>query len=71
MELGTRIASWRRAKGLTQRQLADKVGVTDAAVSLWESGRGVRQVNLEAIVQALGLTMAEFYGPTPKPKKAA
>lgn len=28
------------AKGLTQRALAERLGVTDKAVSCWESGRG-------------------------------
>ena len=35
---GEQIAAARRAKGLTQKQLADVLGVTDKAVSKWERG---------------------------------
>lgn len=35
---GEQIAAARRAKGLTQKQLADALGVTDKAVSKWERG---------------------------------
>ena len=38
---GRFIAEMRRAQNLTQRQLAERLGVTDKAVSKWE--RGVSQ----------------------------
>lgn len=66
-----RIATWRKAKGLTQGALAEAVGVTTSAVSLWESdSTSPSQVNLEKIVEALGLTMARFYGRLPKRQAA-
>lgn len=70
VELGTRIARWRRSKDLTPRQLAEKIGVSAAAVYQWE-GTGKSHTypsiqNLEALVCALGLTMARFYGKLPK-----
>lgn len=34
--LGTRIAELRKAKNMTQLELADQMGVTDKAVSKWE-----------------------------------
>lgn len=66
MDLPLRIASWRKAKTLTQAQLAAAVGVSKSSVSLWESGStSPSQAHLTATVGALGLTMAEFYGPLP------
>ena len=38
---GEQIAAARRAKGLTQKQLADALGVTDKAVSKWERGESL------------------------------
>jgi transcriptional regulator with XRE-family HTH domain len=35
----SKIADLRRAVGMTQRQLADAVGVTESTVSNWEQGR--------------------------------
>ena len=34
--LGMMISSLRKAKGMTQLELAEKMGVTDKAVSKWE-----------------------------------
>ena len=36
--LGVRILHLRRAQGLTQMQVADRMGVTPQAVSKWERG---------------------------------
>ena len=38
MSLGNKLADARRAKNLTQEQLAEKLEVTRQAVSRWESG---------------------------------
>lgn len=72
MELGARIAAWRKAKNMTPRELAKAVGVTPAAVYQWE-GSGESQTapshqHLVAVVEALGLTMKRFYGDIPKTK---
>ncbi|WP_455617317.1 helix-turn-helix domain-containing protein [Eisenbergiella sp.] len=40
-DMGTKIRNARMAKGMTQKQLAAQVHVTDKAVSKWE--RGVSQ----------------------------
>jgi len=41
MELQDRIAAARKAAGLTQEQLGERVGVTRQAVSKWESGQTI------------------------------
>lgn len=43
---GTLIRALREERGLTQRQLADALGVTDKAVSKWERGGGCPDVEL-------------------------
>ena len=40
--LGDNIAAMRKAKGLTQEQLAARVGVSAPAVSKWETGVSLR-----------------------------
>jgi len=56
-----RLKQLRKEAGLSQRQLADFVGVSKAAVSCWETG--VREVpagnNLVRLAEALGLDPAE------------
>lgn len=41
-KIGRFIGAERRAKGWTQRQLADKLQLTDKAISRWETVRGCR-----------------------------
>lgn len=67
MNLPARIQSWRRARAKTQRDVADKVGVTVGAVSLWESGQSSPTVaHLEALIKYLAGTHTKFYGDIPK-----
>lgn len=41
IKIGRFISSRRKAKGLTQMQLAEKLSVTDRAVSKWETGKSM------------------------------
>ena len=41
-EIGTFIAACRKEKKLTQKQLGEKLNVTDRAVSKWETGVSLR-----------------------------
>lgn len=55
------IKTLRESKGLTQGQLAQLVGVTDKAVSKWETGRGLPDISLvEPLAQALDVSVAEL-----------
>jgi transcriptional regulator with XRE-family HTH domain len=65
--MGERIKVLREAKGLTQTQLAKLVGVSRAAVSLWELGntKNIKNVTMLALVQILGTTQEYLlFGPT-------
>lgn len=59
--LGKFIAERRSALGLTQRQLAERLSVTDRAVSRWERGIGAPDISLlESLSSALGVTVDEL-----------
>ena len=58
---GQLIAERRRELGLSQTELAEKLHVTDKAVSRWETGRGMPSVDmLEPLAEALGLSVSEL-----------
>ena len=62
-ELGLFIAQVRREQGMTQAELADKLHVTDKAVSRWERGQGLPDINtIEPLAEALGVSVAEVMG---------
>ena len=45
-QTGVFISTLRKQSNMTQRELAEKVGVTDKAVSRWETGKGFPDVAL-------------------------
>lgn len=54
----TRIEAARRAAGLTQEELAEKVGITVSAVANYENGRRRPRADiLKRIAQALNVSM--------------
>ena len=58
---GAFLAQVRRAQGLTQAELAEQLHVTDKAVSRWERGVGLPDINtLEPLADALGLSLADL-----------
>ena len=60
-QTGRLIAQARKARGLTQQELAEKIGVTDKAVSRWETGRGFPEVSvLPGLSEALGVSITDL-----------
>ena len=60
-KIGRFIAEQRRAKGLTQRALAEALGVSDRTVSKWECGGGLPELaNLLPLCALLGVTADEL-----------
>ena len=58
---GTVIRQLRERRGLNQRQLAERLCVSDKAVSKWETGRGLPDISiLPELAQALGVSLTEL-----------
>lgn len=58
---GPAIRALREKRGLTQKDLGEKLGVSDKAVSKWETGRGLPDITLlEGLASALGVSVAEL-----------
>lgn len=64
LTLGDRVKRFRKANGLTQQQLAERVGVTQSAIAAWESGK--REVptgnNLLRLSEVLGFEADKLIG---------
>ncbi|MBO5006344.1 MAG: helix-turn-helix transcriptional regulator, partial [Clostridia bacterium] len=59
--IGSFIAVLRKANGLTQRELADKLGISDKAVSRWERDETAPDLSLiPAIAEIFGVTSDEL-----------
>ena len=59
--LGTMIAELRKKHGMTQLELAEKMGVTDKAVSKWERDLSCPDINsLPALAEILGVSVDEL-----------
>lgn len=70
-KIGGFIAALRKEKGLTQRQLADRLYVTNKAVSKWELGRSLPDsATLEPLARALGVTVDELLAGEKRPEGA-
>lgn len=62
-DAGFRISELRKAKNMTQMELADKMGISFQAVSNWERGNSMPDVSkLPEIAQLLGTTVDEILG---------
>ena len=69
MTLSEKIIYYRRKAGLSQEQLAEKLGVSRQAVSKWETGEASPEVNkLRTLAEALGVTADELLSPEEPPQ---
>ena len=61
IEIGKFISKCRKGKKLTQAQLAEKLNITDRAVSKWETGKSMpdSSIMLE-LCEILGITVNEL-----------
>ncbi|MBQ1446488.1 MAG: helix-turn-helix transcriptional regulator [Solobacterium sp.] len=58
---GQFIAEQRKKQSLTQRQLADRLGISDKTISKWETGNGLPEVSLMVpLCNELGITVNEL-----------
>lgn len=58
---GATIKRLREAKGITQNQLGDMIGVGSKAVSKWETAKGLPDITLiEPLSKALGVSVMEL-----------
>ena len=63
MTLGQNIQSARKAQGLSQEALAEKIGVSRQALGKWEKDTALPGLdNLQALAAALGIGVAELLG---------
>ncbi len=63
MSISENIAKYRKQKSFTQEQLGERLGVSNQAVSKWESGVSLPDVMLlPKIAEALGITLEQLYG---------
>ncbi|MBR2843534.1 MAG: helix-turn-helix domain-containing protein [Lachnospiraceae bacterium] len=61
IKTGNLIAYCRKEKGLTQANLAEQLGVSDRAVSKWETGRSLPDAdNMLELSRILGITVDEL-----------
>jgi len=64
MDIGAIIKTERIKKGMTQEELAEKVGVKKSAVAKWENGRvsEIKRSNLKMLSEALGVDPNQLLG---------
>ena len=63
---GTMIKTLREKNGMTQGRLGEVLGVTDKAVSKWETAKGLPDITLiEPLAKALGVSVPELLSGEP------
>lgn len=60
-KIGTFIAEVRKKKSFTQRELADRIGVTNKTVSRWETGKYMPDLaTIQSLCKELDISVNEF-----------
>ena len=58
---GTAIRQLRENRGLTQAELAERIGVSSKTISKWETAKGLPDISLlQPLAQALGVSVIEL-----------
>ncbi|MBQ8431544.1 MAG: DUF2807 domain-containing protein [Clostridia bacterium] len=66
------VAERRKAKKMTQKMLADRLGISPQAVSKWENGLGFPDmIMLPALSETLEISLDELFGVKPLPRAEA
>ena len=58
---GTAIKQLRESRGMTQAELAEKIGVSSKTISKWETAKGLPDISmLQPLAQTLGVSVIEL-----------
>lgn len=69
--MGELISQFRKEQGMTQKDLADKMNVTDKAVSKWERNLSCPDINsLPTLAEALGVSVEELLNTTKREEQS-
>lgn len=73
MNIGEKIKKARRAKGMTQEELGELLGVKKSAVAKYENGRvvNIKRSTIKKMSNILGLSPADFIFEKPTKKETA
>lgn len=59
----------RKAEGLTQQALAEKMGVSRSTVAMWETGTDCGMENAQRLAELFGVSLDYLMGRTDDPKE--
>ena len=69
--IGKFITALRKASGMTQRDLAERLGVSDKSVSRWERDEGAPDLSLiPVLAEIFGVTCDELLGGSAVPRRS-
>lgn len=65
VKIGRFIKAERKEKNLTQREVAQRLGISEKTVSKWETGNGLPEVSLmKPLCDLLGISLNELFSGT-------